>query len=52
MYDTWLFNDVYCMISYIKEAVELRTKHISIQEWYDDKNNHDYCEICNVVENI
>ena len=34
----------------IKVAVKSRTKDIFIQELYDNKNNHNYCEISNVVK--
>ena len=52
MYDTWLFNGNGFTPSYIKEAFKLRTKDIFIQEWYNDKNYHNYCGIYNVVKMI
>ena len=51
MYDSWLFNGNGFTPNYIKEAVYQRTKHIFIEEWYDNKNDHNYCRIHNVIKN-
>ena len=51
MYGTWLLNGNGFTPNYIKEAVELTTKVIFIQERYNDKNDHNYCGIYNVIKN-
>ena len=44
MHDTWLYHGNGFIPNYIKEALRSRTKNISIQEQYADKNNYIYFE--------